>query len=48
MTHKQYLNETIVKLVLKKLDDLKQQSQTNPTINLCLIQSLVDQAQQSR
>ncbi len=48
MTNKQYLNEAILKTVLKKLDDLKQQSQTTQTINLCLIQTLVDQAQQSR
>ena len=46
MTHKQYLNEKILKIVLKKLDDLKQQSQTTPTINLSVIQTVVEQAQQ--
>jgi len=46
MTHKQYLNEKILKIVLKKLDDLKQQSQETSTINLSMIQTLVEQAQQ--
>ena len=45
MTHKQYLNEKILKIVLKKLDQIKQQQENSP-INLTIIQILVEQAQQ--
>ena len=47
MSDKQYLSETILQFVLKKLEELKQQSQEQPIINLSVLQSLVEQAQQS-
>jgi len=42
MTDKQYLSETIVNFVLKKLDELKQIDQP---LNMDMLQTLVEQAQ---
>ena len=42
MSDKQYLSETILQYVLRKLEELKQQS--HQPINITLLQSLVEQA----
>lgn len=44
MNDKQYLNETILQMILKKLEELKQQSQL--VINEAILQSLLDEVQQ--
>lgn len=44
MSDKQYLSETVLKYVLRKLEELKQQSQE--PINVLILQSLVEQAAQ--
>jgi hypothetical protein len=43
---KQYLSETILQVILRKLEELKQQSQEQKPINLSVLQALVEQAQQ--
>ena len=44
MSDKQYLSESILKLILNKLEELKQQSQE--PINITVLQSLLEQATQ--
>ncbi len=47
MTDKQYLSETILQFILKKLDDLQQLSDTKAVVNYDTINCLLEQAQQS-
>jgi hypothetical protein len=47
MIHKQYLNEKILKLIIQKLDDIKQYSQDKSAINLSMIQTMIEQGQQN-
>lgn len=46
MDDKKYLSESILKFVLKKLEDLKQQSGLDQALNVDVIRLLVEQAQQ--
>ena len=46
MSDKQYLSETILEFVLRKLEEIKQQSEAEDSINLSILQLLVEQAQQ--
>lgn len=46
MNDKRYLNEKILKSVLQKLDELKQQSKDTQTVHVGTITCLVEQAQQ--
>ena len=47
MNDKQYLNENILKLVLQKLDEIKQETQEFNTIHPNLLTCLIEQAQQN-
>ncbi|GEM_PF-2290463 len=46
MDDKHYLSETILDFVLKKLDDLKQQSGLDQSLSVDMLKSLLEQAQQ--
>jgi len=46
MTDKQYLSETILQFVLRKLEEIKEQPHTQDIDHLAMLQGLVEQAQQ--